>query len=152
MQPPWGDGFAIPGCYDSADPPVERPVRLVVTGCNSVGTALQDMSWTSWEAQGADGTGVAVFKICRPDCATGYQLTDQVVAHAWNPQPAPPDSGCPAGLQVFADLILAFPKGVPPPAANQMNTQYDEMPAVHYTNYPLARLTDGEFIGRTLCQ
>ena len=93
------------------------------------------MSWSSWGPQGADGTGTAVFKICDPNCAAGYQLTDPVVVHAWNPQPPRPDAICQAGLKIFADMILAFPKDVPPPTAQQMDTQYNGMPAVHYANY-----------------
>ena len=127
--------FAIPGCYNPSVPPVERPKKLNVLGCASVAVALQDMSWSSWGPQGADGTGTAVFKMCDPNCAAGYQLTDPVVVHAWNAQPPRPDAICQAGLKIFADMILAFPKGVPPPTAQKMDTQYNGMPAVHYVNY-----------------
>ncbi len=55
--------------------------------------------------------------------------------HAWNPQPPRNDSGCPVGLDVFADMILAFPKAVPPGDVQKITTQYNGMPAVHYENY-----------------
>ena len=126
------NGFAIAGCYNRLVPPAARPMKLNILGCASVAVALQDMSWSSWGPQGADGSGIAVFKICEPNCAKGYQLTNQVAVHAWNPQPPRNDSGCPAGLKIFADMILAFPKGVPPATAQKMNTQYNGMPAVHY--------------------
>jgi len=144
-------GFAIPGCYNRVVPPTARPAKLNVLGCASVAVALQDMSWSSWGQQGADGTGIAVFKICDPNCALGYQLTNQVVVHAWNPQSPRNDSGCPAGIKIFADMILAFPKGVPPATAQKMNTQYDGMPAVHYVNYSVDGHGDAQFIGFTWC-
>ena len=140
---------AIPGCYKSV-PPAERPKTLNIVGCASVAVALQDMSWSAWGAQGADGAGTAVFKVCDPNCAMGYQLTDQVVVHAWNPQSPKADATCPVGLKIFADMILAFPKGVPPATTQKMNTQYNGMPAVHYANYSTDK-ADSEFIGYTFC-
>jgi hypothetical protein len=109
------------------------------------------MSWSAWGPHGADGTGTAVFKICDPNCAAGYQLTDPVVVHAWNAQPPRPDAICQAGLKIFADMILAFPKDGPPPTAQKMNTQYNGMPAVHYVNYSGANARDAQFIGYTFC-
>lgn len=144
-------GFAIPGCYNRVVPPTTRPIKLNVLGCASVAVALQEMSWSSWGQQGADGTGVAVFKICDPNCALGYQLTNQVVVHAWNPQSPRSDSGCPVGLKIFADMIVAFPKGVPPATVQKMNTQYNGMPAVHYANYSVDGHGDAQFIGFTWC-
>jgi hypothetical protein len=143
--------FAIPACYNPSVQPAERPKKLNVLGCASVAVALQDMSWSSWGPQGADGTGTAVFKTCDPNCAAGYQLTDPVVVHAWNPQPPRPDAICQVGLRIFADLILAFPKGVPPPTAQKMTTQYNGMPAVHYVNYSVGNGRDTQFIGYTFC-
>lgn len=143
--------YAIPGCYNLSVPPLERPKRLNIVGCASVAVALQDMSWASWGPQGADGKGTAVFKICDPNCATGYQLKDPVVVHAWNPRPPRPDAICQAGLQIFADMILAFPADVPPATAQKMNARYDGAPAVHYVNYSGADAQGAEFIGYTFC-
>ena len=150
-QPAPPTSFAIPGCYNPSVPPTERPKRLNVVGCASVAVALQDMSWSSWGPQGADGSGTAVFKICDPNCAAGYQLTDPVVVHAWNPQSPRPDAICQSGLKIFADMILAFPKGVPPPTAQAMDTQYNGAPAVHFINYSGPNARDTEFIGYTFC-
>ena len=143
--------YAIPGCYNPSVPPLERPKRLNIVGCASVAVALQDMSWTSWGPQGADATGTAVFKVCDPNCATGYQLHDPVVVHAWNPQSPRPDAVCQAGLKIFADMILAFPKDVPPPTAQRMNTKYNGAPAVHFVNYTGADPHSAQFIGYTFC-
>jgi len=148
---PTSIGVAIPGCYNPSVPPADRPAKLNIVGCASTAVALQDMSWSSWAPEGADGTGSAVFKICQPNCANGYQLTTPVVVHAWNPQPPRANSDCPVGLKFFADLILAFPKGAPPAAAQETNTQYKGSPGVHYTNYQAANPRDGQFIGYTFC-
>ncbi|ORB41110.1 hypothetical protein BST39_12775 [Mycobacterium paraseoulense] len=150
-QPPPPQSFAIPGCYNLSVPPVERPKRLNVLGCASVAVALQDMSWSSWGSQGADGTGTAVFKVCDPNCAAGYQLTEPVVVHAWNPQPPRREAICQAGLDIFADMILAFPKGVPPPNVQKMNAQYNGLPAVHFANYSSGDTRGTQFIGYTFC-
>jgi len=150
-QPAPPTSFAIPACYNPSVQPAERPKKLNVLGCASVAVALQDMSWSSWGPQGADGTGTAVFKICDPNCAAGYQLTDPVVVHAWNAQSPRPDAICQAGLKIFADMILAFPRGVPPPTAQKTNTQYNGMPAVHYVDYSGANASDTQFIGYTFC-
>lgn len=148
-QPP--TSYAIPACYNPSAPPVERPKKLNVVGCASVAVALQDMSWTAWGPDGADGTGIAVFKICDPNCAAGYQLTDPVVVHAWNAQPPRRDAVCQVGLRIFADMIVAFPKDVPPPTVQKTNTRYDGMPAEHYVNYSVNNTPDEQFIGYTFC-
>ncbi len=151
QPPPPPPSYAIPGCYNPSVPPIERPKRLNVLGCASVAVALQDMSWSSWGPQGADGTGTAVFKICDPNCAAGYQLTSPVVVHAWNAQAPRAEAICQPGLKIFADMILAFPKGPPPPTAQKMNTQYNGMPAVHFANYSGGNTRDTQFIGYTFC-
>jgi len=48
-------------------------------------------------------------------------------------------------------MVLAFPNGVPPPTAQNMDTRYNRMPAVHYVNYSSANARDTEFIGYTFC-
>ncbi|OYV24245.1 MAG: hypothetical protein B7W97_00395 [Mycobacterium sp. 20-66-4] len=145
------ESLAIPGCYNPSVRPTERPKKLNVVGCASVAVALQDMSWTTWGPQGADGTGTAVFKMCDPNCATGYQITKPVVVHAWNPQPARRDAICQVGLKIFNDMILAFPQGPPPPTAQKMDTQFSGMPAVHYVDYSPSNTGNTEFIGYTFC-
>jgi hypothetical protein len=143
--------FAIPGCYNRLNQPADRPTKLNILGCASVAVALQDMSWSSWGPRGADGNGTAVFKVCEPNCALGSQLREPVAVHAWNPQPPRTDSGCPVGLDVFADMVLAFPKDIPPPDVQKITAQYNGMPAVHYVDYSVDGHSDAEFIGFTWC-
>jgi hypothetical protein len=151
QPPPPPDSYAIPGCYNPAVQPSERPKKLNILGCASVAVALQDMSWTEWGPQGADGTGTAVFKLCDPNCAAGYQVTEPVVVHAWNAQQPRPDAICQVGLKIFSDMILAFPKGVPPANAQQIDTQYKGWPAVHFVNYSPSDTRQTQFIGYTFC-
>lgn len=151
QPPPPPDSYAIPGCYNLSVQPTARPKRLNILGCASVAVALQDMSWSEWGPQGADGTGTAVFKLCDPNCATGTQVTEPVMVHAWNAQQPRPDAICVVGLKIFSDMILAFPQGVPPPNAQRMDTQYKGMPAVHYVNYSPSDTRETEFIGYTFC-
>jgi hypothetical protein len=145
------ESLAIPGCYNPSVLPSERPKKLNVVGCASVAVALQDMSWSTWGPQGADGTGTAVFKMCDPNCAAGYQITKPVVVHAWNAQTPRRDAICQIGLKIFNDMILAFPQGAPPPTAQKMDTQYNGMPAVHYVDYSPSNTNDTQFIGYTFC-
>jgi hypothetical protein len=112
--------------------------------------SLQDMTWSSWGPEGADGTGISNYKVCQPDCADGYQISNQVLVHAWNPQPAVPNSGCPSDVKFYADIVLAFPKSVPSADFLPMKTHYNGMPAVHYTSYQDQDPSD-EFIGHILC-
>jgi serine/threonine protein kinase len=150
-QLPQGNGYALAGCYKSESPPTDRPVFAAVEGCMmSPDHWLSDMSWSSWGPEGADGTGLANFKICEPDCAQGYQLSNQVVVHAWNPQRAAPESGCPAYMKFYADIIFAFPKSVPSASSVPVKSNYNGMPAVHYTSQAAQDPSDEE-IGNPTC-
>lgn len=126
--------YAVAGCYSShpQPPAFERPTTVRLRGCTSTGLWLQDLSWTAWGPQGADGTGTAAVNTCLPDCSSKDAIEkDRVVVHASTPQPAPPTSGCPRDVEVYRDLVLAFPQTVPPSADLPMDTPYQGMPAVH---------------------
>lgn len=134
---PQGNGFALTGCYYHPDNlPVDRPTSVGVFFCASGGMSVNGMSWTSWGPYGADGTGIAHFRVCQPSCAEGYEVPTPVVIHAWNPLPSPGDSGCPRDVRFFADMILAFPNDEPPMEANMPAlSRYNGMPAIRYTSY-----------------
>lgn len=92
---------------------------------------LEDMSWTSWGPQGADGTGTAVLNTCENDCASGPVVKNPIVVHASNAQPAPRQARCPANLLFYIDIILAFPQTLPPAKYLPPNTiRYEGMTAV----------------------
>lgn len=136
-QVPQGDGYALTGCYYNPDsPPVDRPTNVGLFFCASGGMSVDDMSWTSWGPYGADGTGIAHFRVCQPSCAQGYEVPTPVVIHAWNPLPSPGNSECPRDVRFFADMILAFPNDEPPLEANMPAlSRYNGMPAIRYTSY-----------------
>lgn len=134
-QPPQENGYALTACHTSQYPPMDRPASAELIFCASGGLRLQDLSWTSWGREGADGSGIAIFKVCEPNCAEGPRVPTSVTVRAWNPQPASPGSRCPSSFLYFADIILAFPMSLPPTGANMPPTaRYKGMPALHLTS------------------
>lgn len=130
--------YVIGRCYTPAQPVVEEPTR-VVYNCDST-SVMQDMQWTSWGSDGANGTGTDNSVLCKPNCAEGPHLINPIVVRAWNPRP-PTTPGCPAGVEFYTDLTVAYPQGVPPwivPGTRWTDgvefTYVDGMPAVHFTD------------------
>ena len=135
-QPPATQQFAF--CYDPTQPGVERP-PTVVYGCDH-SSVMENMTWTAWGADGATGTGIDNAVECQPNCAQGRRLSNPIVVHAWNPAPAE-QPGCPAGVEFYRDVTVAYPAGVPPWV--QPGTSWTEdvsylfvdgLPAVHFSN------------------
>jgi hypothetical protein len=138
-DPPAGaTAFAIGKCVDPSQPTQQRPKRFAYN-CDETGV-MDDMTWTSWGADGAQGTGMDSSVECQPNCAEGTRLTNTIVVHAWNTLP-PSEVGCPAGVQYFSDMTIAYPKGVPPwidPGTSwSPGTEFvtvDGVPAVHFSD------------------
>jgi hypothetical protein len=103
--------FAIGKCFDPSQPAPQRPNRFDYN-CDGTGV-MEDMTWASWGADGAKGTGTDASIECQPNCAQGPLLTNPIVVHAWNPLPAS-DAMCPSDVAFYSDLTIAYPKGVPP--------------------------------------
>ena len=100
---------------------------------------MEGMTWSSWGADGAHGTGTDSSVECQPNCAEGTRLFNPIVVHAWNPL-TPTSSACPPGVQFYSDMTIAYPRGVPPwiqPGTTwSPGTEFvtvDGMPAVHYS-------------------
>lgn len=135
-------------CYDPAAPVQEEPQR-VVYGCDST-NVMEEMTWSSWGAGGARGTGTDNAVECQPNCAQGPHLFNPIVVHAWNPLPGD-KPGCPPNLEFYSDFTVAYPAGVPPwviPGTTWgSDVEYvyvDGMPAVHFFDqlpYSCAPLT-----------
>lgn len=130
--------FAIGKCFDPSDPAPQRPARFDYN-CDGTGV-MQDMTWTTWGADGAKGTGTDASIECQPNCAQGPLLTNPIIVHAWNPLPSN-NAQCPADVKFYSDLSIAYPKGVPPwiiPGTTwDDGTDFvtiDGMPAVHFAN------------------
>ena len=137
MAAPQPMEFAIGKCVDPSQPVTQRPTRFAYN-CDETGV-MEDMTWTSWDAKGAQGTGTDSSVECQPNCAQGTRLTNPIVVHAWDALP-PSAIGCPAGVQYYADMTIAYPKDVPPwitPGTTwSPGTEFvtvDGMPAVHYS-------------------
>ena len=127
--------YMFGSCYDPSQPLQERPQR-VVYGCDST-SVMENMTWSSWGADGATGTGTDNSVQCQPNCAQGPHLYNPIVVHAWNPAPGRP--GCGDSVAFFTDFTVAYPAGVPPwvvpgttwgPGVKY--TYVDGLPAVHF--------------------
>ena len=130
--------FAIGKCWNPSEPVVERPAKVLY---NCDGTSLmQEMTWTSWGPDGAQGTGIDTSIECQPNCAVGPVLVNPIIVRAWNPKPAGVQ-GCPAGVEFYNDMTIAYPQGVPPWIKPGMqwdrDTEFvtvDGMPTVRFSN------------------
>jgi hypothetical protein len=125
--------FALPACYGGDSQPTERPANVIFETCADASKQLTDLVWTSWGPRGADGTGTYSHNVCEPNCAAGHRVSFRAVVHADEPQPAPPNSGCPADTKFYANLVVAFPDNRPDNADSPVNMQYQGMPAVLYS-------------------
>lgn len=139
-DPPAPDSTAylIGACYDPSQPVQEKPATIVY-GCDR-SSVMQDMTWTSWGADGATGTGTDNAVDCQPNCAQGQRLLNPIIVHAWNPLP-PNKFGCPDGVDFYSDYTVAYPDAVPPwvkPGTSWTEgveyTYVDGLPAVHFSN------------------
>ena len=74
---------------------------------------MHDMTWSTWGADGARGTGTDSSVECQPNCAQGATLVNPIVVHAWNPVGSPSPT-CPSDVKFYSDLTIAYPEGAPP--------------------------------------
>jgi hypothetical protein len=125
--------FALPACYGSDTPPTDRPTQVLFQTCADGSKELTDLVWSNWGPRGADATGTYSHQVCEPNCAAGHRVSFRAVVHADEPQPAGPDSGCPADTKFYANLVVAFPNNAPDRADSPVNMQYQGMPAVLYS-------------------
>ena len=59
-----------PVVYDCAGNPHTKPASYTLA-CADAGIALSKVTWSSWSASGAKGTGQLGVNNCQPDCASG---------------------------------------------------------------------------------
>lgn len=57
--------------------PVTKPNSITLT-CADGGMMVTDITWDSWSAQGAQGSGIYLENNCEPDCASGTYSKTQV--------------------------------------------------------------------------
>lgn len=130
--------YMIASCYTLGDPLDQRP-QQVLYNCDGSAT-MTDMTWSAWGAEGAIGHGIDKAVECKPNCAQGPLKVNPIEVRAWNPRPAA-DPACPAGVQFYSDLTIAYPEGVPPwivPGTTWDDgvdfVTIDGMPGVHWSN------------------
>jgi serine/threonine-protein kinase len=141
--------YALPACYGQSDPPTERPTTVTFQTCADGGQRLESMSWSSWGAAGAQGTGILSYQVCEPNCAEGHREQYAVNVSAFEPRPADFNSGCPTGMLFYSEMILSFPASAPNSTEMAADTTYLGRPAIRFTTSP-----DGSargFIGRQIC-
>jgi hypothetical protein len=106
-----GPLYAIGKCYDATQAPEQRPAAFAYN-CDQTGV-MQDMTWSSRDSEGANGSGTDSSVECQPNCAEGTRVFNPIAVHAWNPQ-SPATPGCPSDVQFYSDMTIAYPDGVPP--------------------------------------
>ncbi|WP_156750184.1 hypothetical protein [Mycobacterium sp. E2479] len=111
---------ALPACYDSASV-AEKPSTA---GLLCKGHWFENLTWSSWGPDAADGAGFEAVKGCTPSCAEGELTRNRVEVHFSGPASPPADSGCPADIGYYTQLIVAYPTSTPP----QFATGYEGAP------------------------
>lgn len=124
---------ALPSCYDSTSV-AERPST---TGLLCKGHWFENMTWSSWGPDAADGVGFEAVKGCTPSCAQGELTRNRVEVHFSGPAPPPTESGCPTEVGYYTQLIVAYPTSVPPQFATgyagaPVSEKYNGMPSYRW--------------------
>jgi serine/threonine-protein kinase len=141
--------YALPACYWQSDPPTERPTRVTFQTCADGGQRLESMSWSSWGATGAQGTGILSYQVCEPSCAEGHREQYAVNVSAFEPRPAAYNSGCPTDMMFYSEMILSFPASAPNSIEMAADTTYLGRPAIRFTTSPGGSARG--FIGAVIC-
>lgn len=84
---------------------VAKPKQIVLS-CADANVAVTGLSWSSWTANAAKGSGTLSWNPCIPTCVAGKAETFPVKVTLGRLA-----SG--AGLDVFSGMTLAYPKGGP---------------------------------------
>jgi serine/threonine-protein kinase len=104
--------YALPGCYRGGGAVTERPTDSAI-GCRH--HFFEGLTWMSWGAAGAEGTGIEQRQNCNPSCAQGETFRNRVQVVFTGYELAPPDSGCPNTFRYYSQLIVAHRLTLPTP-------------------------------------
>ncbi len=142
-SPPATTTLALAACYNSAVSPITAQPSGVSFYCRF--QALNNLQWSQWGPGGAVATGQETLQTsCDPSCADGQKFQNPIIVRASNPQPAPPELGCPTDVLFFTDITISYPASAPPAgsraySANSIDaanaTTDNGLPAVHYPNH-----------------
>jgi hypothetical protein len=103
---------AVPEVFNCQHAQV-RPGSFTLT-CADGNDALSHLSWSSWTASAARGTGTDVVNDCTPYCAVGKFHSYRADVTFWRSEPVP---GHP-GQRYFTRVTLYFPGARPPAYAH----------------------------------
>ena len=84
----------------------QKPVELVLY-CADAGQILNEISWSSWTATEALGTGTSTANDCEPSCAEGNDVVSAVEIKLF--QPITSESG----KRVFSQIEIQYDKVQP---------------------------------------
>ena len=142
-SPPASTRYALAACYDSTANPITAQPSGVAFYCRF--HALNNLQWSQWGPGGATATGDEFMRTnCDPSCANGQTFQNPVILRASNPQPAPPDVGCPTDVLFFTDITISYPASAPPTGSLALSASSIDgpsfitdngLPAVHYPNH-----------------
>ena len=89
--------------YDCANKPVVRPTVFDIFCDGSA--ALVKLSWTSWNATEATGTGVSWVDNCVPNCAQGKWTRQNAIVVLWRAKPVAHHKG----QSAYSKMTLLYP-------------------------------------------
>lgn len=97
---------------------------------------FEDLSWTAWGPNGADGNGIEESQNCNPYCAAGEIFRNRVHVRFSGSMSASTGDGCPTAMLFHSQMIVAYPGLEEVPfdtnADYAVVTQYNGMPAIRY--------------------
>ena len=98
----------VPKVYNCLHPQV-RPGRFTLA-CADGNSYLSHLSWSSWTASSATGTGTQMINDCVPYCAKGTFRRYPAHVTFWRSEPVPNHPG----QRYFSRVTLAYPGARPP--------------------------------------
>ena len=126
--------YGVPGYYVLRLSPIEaRPAEF---NWEYRFHFFRNVQWSSWGPDGAQATGTEFVQTsCDPSCSNGPSFTNPVQIRASNPQPPAPNTGCPADVLFYTDIVIVYPNAAPPQfeARDLQWASQSGRPAAHYS-------------------
>jgi hypothetical protein len=96
---------SLAGCVPGA-PATVRPKKIIVA-CGDANFYFTNLSWSSWNAKHAIGSGIATVNDCKPNCAAGEFHTYRSTITLSRPK------SCAGGQREFTRMAWRFPATFP---------------------------------------
>ena len=107
LPPPTPVPSVLADCNEANSVPAVRPSTIVLA-CGDGNARLTHLSWSSWTATGATGTGFFTYNTCTPFCAAGTFVS--VAARVQLSYPVETSAG-----KEFATISYSYANPSPPP-------------------------------------